>query len=50
MTREELGRSLVQACLIHGEFRLRADEVATEYFDKYRFESDYLSVWRLPAQ
>jgi orotate phosphoribosyltransferase len=40
MTREELGRALMQACLIRGEFQLRSGVLAKEYFDKYRFESD----------
>ena len=40
MTREELGRSLMNACLVRGTFRLRSGAVASEYFDKYRFESD----------
>ena len=40
MTREDLGRLLMQACLIRGNFRLRSGAVANEYFDKYRFESD----------
>src|SRR5262245_36131559 len=39
MTREELGISLMKACLIRGEFQLRSGAMATEYFDKYRFES-----------
>jgi orotate phosphoribosyltransferase len=40
VTREELGIALMKACVIRGEFRLRSGAVSSEYFDKYRFESD----------
>ena len=40
MTREELGFALMKSCVIRGEFRLRSGAVSSEYFDKYRFESD----------
>jgi orotate phosphoribosyltransferase len=31
---------LLQTCLLRGKFQLRSGQIATEYFDKYRFESD----------
>jgi orotate phosphoribosyltransferase len=39
-TRAELGRALSRACYLRGEFRLRSGAVSSEYFDKYRFESN----------
>lgn len=38
--RVALARALMSACLLRGEFRLRSGRNASEYFDKYRFESD----------
>jgi orotate phosphoribosyltransferase len=35
-----LSRDVYAACHLTGEFTLRSGQVATEYFDKYRFESD----------
>ena len=34
-----LARDINQTCRLHGEFRLRSGQSATEYFDKYLFES-----------
>lgn len=34
-----LARDIDAACRLHGEFVLRSGQVATEYFDKYLFES-----------
>lgn len=41
MTNEkrELGKRVFDACYLTGEFTLRSGAIATEYFDKYRFES-----------
>jgi orotate phosphoribosyltransferase len=36
----ELGRRIYQVAHLTGEFVLRSGMVATEYFDKYRFEAD----------
>jgi orotate phosphoribosyltransferase len=38
--RTELATALFAASHLTGEFRLRSGRTATEYFDKYRFESD----------
>ncbi len=35
----ELARDIDQACRLTGSFTLRSGQVATEYFDKYLFES-----------
>ncbi len=36
----ELGRRIYESSHLVGEFRLRSGAIASEYFDKYRFESD----------
>lgn len=36
----ELARNIDAACRLTGEFTLRSGQLATEYFDKYRFETD----------
>ncbi|WP_068796929.1 orotate phosphoribosyltransferase [Pseudonocardia sp. HH130630-07] len=40
MERDELAAALHHASHLTGSFRLRSGRTATEYFDKYRFESD----------
>ncbi len=40
MDRSELGRRIYESSRLVGEFRLRSGAIASEYFDKYRFESD----------
>ena len=35
-----LGRAVYDSCQLTGEFTLRSGQIATEYFDKYLFESD----------
>ncbi|MFL6053172.1 MAG: orotate phosphoribosyltransferase [Actinoallomurus sp.] len=40
MTRPELARRIYSAAHLTGHFVLRSGQTATEYFDKYRFESD----------
>ena len=40
MERRDLARAVFQRAHLTGEFRLRSGAIATEYFDKYRFESD----------
>ena len=40
MTRNELARSIQRLALIHGDFLLRSGQRSSQYFDKYRFESD----------
>lgn len=36
----DLDRAVYDTCHLTGEFTLRSGQVATEYFDKYLFESD----------
>lgn len=40
MNREELARRIYETSHLVGEFVLRSGRTSTEYFDKYRFESD----------
>jgi len=40
MDKQDLGRALLAACHLRGEFQLRSGAISPEYFDKYRFESD----------
>jgi orotate phosphoribosyltransferase len=40
MHREELATAIVSVAALSGHFVLRSGVTATEYFDKYRFESD----------
>ena len=40
MTYEELGKKIVEASKITGQFKLRSGVTSDVYFDKYRFESD----------
>jgi orotate phosphoribosyltransferase len=37
---KDLGRDVNAVARLRGEFRLRSGQLAHEYFDKYRFESD----------
>lgn len=39
MTKEELGRRIVEASYVRGDFLLRSGQRSSEYFDKYQFES-----------
>lgn len=47
MDRDELARRLYAASHLSGRFTLRSGRTATEYFDKYRFESDPSLLWPL---
>jgi orotate phosphoribosyltransferase len=40
MDRRHLAAAIYDRSHLVGEFRLRSGQVSTEYFDKYRFESD----------
>jgi len=40
MTRDDLAAAIASVATLHGEFILRSGATASEYFDKYRFESD----------
>jgi orotate phosphoribosyltransferase len=40
MTRETLGRLLVERALLEGDFVLRSGKRSSWYFDKYRFETE----------
>ena len=43
----ELARAVYETCHLSGEFTLRSGQVATEYFDKYLFESDPVLLRRV---
>lgn len=40
MKRRELAAAIYRCAHLEGEFELRSGQIASEYFDKYRFESD----------
>jgi orotate phosphoribosyltransferase len=40
MTREQLAKRIYAISHLTGQFRLRSGQTSTEYFDKYRFESE----------
>jgi orotate phosphoribosyltransferase len=48
--RIELAREVDTRCRLSGEFVLRSGQVATEYFDKYLFESDPALLRRVVMQ
>lgn len=39
MNRQELAKKIFEVSHLTGEFKLRSGQISTEYFDKYRFES-----------
>jgi orotate phosphoribosyltransferase len=39
MDRKALSKAVFEACYRRGNFKLRSGQTSTEYFDKYRFES-----------
>lgn len=43
----DLHRAVYDACHLTGEFTLRSGQLATEYFDKYLFESDPVLLHRV---
>ena len=42
MNRNELARAIAAVAVLKGRFTLRSGAIASEYFDKYRFEADPL--------
>lgn len=42
MNRSELARAIIRVAALKGSFTLRSGTIASEYFDKYRFETDPL--------
>jgi len=50
MTRTELATAIARTARIEGSFRLRSGATSTEYFDKYRFESDPHLLREIAAQ
>ncbi|MBW3537146.1 MAG: orotate phosphoribosyltransferase [Actinobacteria bacterium] len=48
-TDEDLAKAVFDACHLTGEFTLRSGIQATEYFDKFRFESDPELLARIAA-
>jgi orotate phosphoribosyltransferase len=49
-TDDELAADIDACCRLTGEFVLRSGQVATEYFDKYLFESDPLLLARVARE
>jgi orotate phosphoribosyltransferase len=45
--RTALARAICQVAYLRGSFRLRSGADATEYFDKYRLESDPRLLWAI---
>lgn len=50
MTDETLAADIDACCRLTGEFTLRSGQVASEYFDKYLFESDPRLLGRVADQ
>lgn len=50
MTDSTLARDIDACCRLTGEFTLRSGQVASEYFDKYLFESDPALLARVADQ
>jgi len=50
MTDPQLAADVDACCRLTGEFTLRSGQVASEYFDKYLFESDPQLLARVVAQ
>ncbi len=50
MTDADLARDIDACCRLTGEFTLRSGQRATEYFDKYLFESDPVLLGRVADQ
>ncbi len=50
MTDQDLARDVDACCRLQGEFTLRSGQQATEYFDKYLFESDPALLARVVAR
>ncbi len=50
MTREELAKKIYQVSYLQGEFKLRSGTISSEYFDKYRFESQPLILAAIAEQ
>ena len=50
MTDPRLAADVDACCRLTGEFTLRSGQVASEYFDKYLFESDPQLLARVVAQ
>jgi len=46
----DLARDIDRCCRLTGEFTLRSGQVASEYFDKYLFESDPALLLRVARQ
>jgi orotate phosphoribosyltransferase len=50
VTQSDLARQVRDMCRLTGEFQLRSGRTATEYFDKYQFESDPVLLDALAEQ
>ncbi len=50
MTHQELAQSIYKVCHLKGDFLLRSGTRSTEYFDKYRFESQPVLLKEIAEQ
>ena len=50
MTHQELAQNIYQISHLKGDFLLRSGQRSTEYFDKYRFESQPLILNEIAEQ
>jgi orotate phosphoribosyltransferase len=50
MTHSALAKKIVQIAHLRGTFKLRSGTTSSEYFDKYRFESDPAILREIAAQ
>jgi orotate phosphoribosyltransferase len=50
MTKAELAREIYRISHLTGQFKLRSGQMSSEYFDKYRFESEPRLLKEIAAQ
>jgi orotate phosphoribosyltransferase len=50
MTHQELAQKIYNVCHLRGDFLLRSGQRSTEYFDKYRFESQPILLKEIAEQ
>lgn len=47
LSKAKLSKALFQSSYLTGQFTLRSGQTSTQYFDKYRFESDPRLLWNI---
>lgn len=50
MTKSELAQKIYEISHLTGQFKLRSGQTSTEYFDKYRFESNPVTLKEIARQ